>query len=130
MDTITPAVKPFGQDASRLADKAADTANGAIRSTQEVANDALDRLADKVEGVREQMTPLVDRLSAKAQDAADRGVDTVRETSARLRDAARGASDTATAYIKDEPLKAMLMAAATGAALMALITLSRSRAVN
>lgn len=127
MDSITPTIKPFAQDASRIAEKAADTANSAIRSTQDVANDALDRLAVKVEGARDQVAPLVDRLSAATRDATARGVDAVRGTSAQLRETAMKASDNATAYIRDEPLKAMLIAAATGAALMALVTLSRSR---
>jgi hypothetical protein len=40
-----------------------------------------------------------------------------------LRDKALRASDNTVGYIKDEPVKAMLIAAATGAALMALVSL-------
>jgi hypothetical protein len=51
----------------------------------------------------------------------------VRERSGQLRDKAALLSDTTAGRIRDEPLKAMLIAAATGAALMALLVLiSRS----
>ena len=130
---ITPAdTRPLGQtlgqEPSKLVDQAADGANSAIRSTQTVANAAFDRLTDTVESARDQAAPLVNRLSSQAEAAARRGVEAVRETSAQLREKALRASDTTVGYIKDEPVKAMLIAAATGAALMALVSLaSRSR---
>lgn len=120
--------KPLAEGASNLADSAADGANSAIRSTQNVANAAFDRLSDTVDSVRDQAAPLISRLSTQAEVAARRGVEAVRDTSAQLRDKAQQASDTTVSYIKDEPVKAMLIAAATGAALMALISLiGRSR---
>jgi len=120
--------QPFSNEATSMADQAADSANSAIRSTQNVANAALDRLANKVENARDQAVPLINRLSSQAETAARRGVDAVRDTSAQLRERAMKASDSTVGYIKDEPVKAMLIAAATGAALMALVSLiSRSR---
>ena len=116
--------KPLAQDASNFAEHAADSATSAIRSTQNVANAALDSLSDKVESVRDQASPLINRLSAKAEAAASRGAEVVRETSAQLREKALRAQDTTVGYIKDEPVKSMLIAAATGAALMALISLA------
>ncbi|MDP9043940.1 MAG: hypothetical protein M3O01_03955 [Pseudomonadota bacterium] len=124
----TTSYKPLGQDASRTVDKAADTAQGAIRQTQNVANSAMDRLSDKVDSARDQAAPLINRLSAQTQDVARKSADAVRETAAQLRDRAAKAQETTVGYIKDEPVKAMLIAAATGAALMALVSLaSRSR---
>ena len=123
MDT-TITNKPFGQEATNLADKAADNASGAIRSTQNVANAAFDKLSDTVNSARDQATPLINRLSSQAEAAARRGADAVKETSAQLRDKAIQAQDTTVAYIKDEPMKAMLIAAATGAALMALVSMA------
>jgi ElaB/YqjD/DUF883 family membrane-anchored ribosome-binding protein len=126
MDTMTTP-KNLASDASAFADQAADRANSAIRSTQNVANATLDRLSDKVEDARSQAAPLLNRWSSQAEAAARRSADAVRETSAQLRDRAMQASDTTVGYIKDEPIRAVLIAAATGAALMALIALmSRS----
>ena len=128
--TITPETnKPaLGQQAAGIADRTAESATSAIRSTQGVANEAFDRLSDKVEDVRNQAGPLLNRLTTQAEMAARRSADVVRDTSAQLREKAVRASDTTVGYIRDEPIKAMLIAAATGAALMALIgLLGRSR---
>ena len=119
----TATAQPFSNEANNLADQAADSANSAIRSTQNVANAALDRLANKVESARDQAVPLINRLSSQAETAARRGVEAVRDTSSQLREKALQASDNTVGYIKDEPVKAMLIAAATGAALMALVSL-------
>ncbi len=122
--------KPY-EPSNTLADQAAHSADNAIRSTQQVANHAFDGLAVKVQDVRDQATPLLNRASEQASALAQRGLDAVRDSSQQLRDKAVRASDTTVQYIKDEPVKAMLIAAATGAALMALVSLmGRSRASN
>jgi ElaB/YqjD/DUF883 family membrane-anchored ribosome-binding protein len=106
-----------------LVDRAADSADAAIKSTQRVANQALDGLADSVQDLRQHAAPLLNQAGDRAGALAQRGVDAVRGTTQQLRDRALQASDTTVNYIKDEPVKAMLIAAATGAALMALIGL-------
>jgi len=117
--------------ASTFVDQAADSASGAIRSTQTVANSAFDRLNDQVETARDRAVPLVDRLTSQAEGVARRSVEAMRDTSAQLRDRATRASESTVGYIKGEPVKAMLIAAAVGAALMALVGLvSRSRSVD
>ncbi len=128
MNTNITSNKPLGQEATSFAEHAADNASSAIRSTQNVANAAFDRLSDKVDTARDQAAPLITRLPTKAEAAARRGAEAVRETSAQLREKALRAQDTTVGYIKDEPVKSMLIAAATGAALMGLISLmNRSR---
>ena len=119
----TVTTQPFANEATNMADRAADSASGAIRSTQNVANAALDRLANQVETAHDKAVPLINRLSSQAEAAARTGIDAVRDTSAQLREKAMKASDSTVGYIKDEPVKAMLIAAATGAALMALVSL-------
>jgi len=125
---MTVTNKPISQQGSTIADSAAESATSAIRSTQNVANEAFDRLSDKVEDARSHAAPLLNRLSTQAEAAARRGADMVRDTSAQLRERATAAQDTTVSYIREEPVKAMLIAAATGAALMALVgLLTRSR---
>ncbi len=111
------------EQSNGLADQAAASADHAIRSTQQVANDALDNLAGSVQDLRKQVAPILNRATEQASALAQRGVDTVRETSQQLRDKALRASDNTVNYIRDEPVKSMLIAAATGAALMALVSL-------
>ena len=118
----------FSRSATNFADQTADGTTEAIRATKETANEAFDRLSDKVDDVRDQATPILSRLSAQAEAAARRSADAVRETSQQLREKALRATDDTVSYIKDEPVKAVLIAAATGAALMALLSLvSRTR---
>ena len=120
--------KPLNQQGQEMADTAAATAQGAIRSTQRAADSALDRVSDKVDEVRSQATPILNKVTSQAEAAARRGMDAVRDTSQQLRDKAVQASDMTVAYVKDEPIKAMLIAAATGAVLMGIVSLmSRSR---
>lgn len=123
MDTDTT-FKPAVQNTPNIVDKAADSASGAIRSTQNVTNAAFDRLGEKVDSVRDQAAPIIDRFSKQAEAVTRRGIDAVRDSSAQLREKAAQLSDTTVGHIRDEPLKAVLIAAATGAALMALVVLA------
>ena len=74
---------------------------------------------------RPQISPLLARAGEQASALAQRGVDAVRDRSLQVREQALRASDNTLNYIKDEPVKAVLMAAAAGAVLMALIGLLR-----
>ena len=111
--------------ANKLADQAAQSADHAIKTTQRAANGALDSLADSVEGLRHDAAPMLNRVSEQAHALAQSGIDAVRDGTHRLRERAQHASDSTTQYIRDEPVKAMLIAAATGATLMALVGLMR-----
>ncbi|HMC14306.1 MAG TPA: hypothetical protein VKI18_01650 [Albitalea sp.] len=120
--------KPLSQTGSDVGDQAAQGADNAIKSTQRYANEALNTLSDKVQDVRDQAVPVLNRVAEKAETLARRGVDAVKDGSQQIRESALRVSDSTVGYIKDEPVKAILIAAATGAALMALISLmTRSR---
>jgi ElaB/YqjD/DUF883 family membrane-anchored ribosome-binding protein len=95
----------------------------AIRATQHAATGVVDGAANSLQDLRHQTVPMLERASDQASAMAHRGIDSLRETSHQLRLKAEHASDSAVGYIKEEPVKAMLIAAATGAALMALISL-------
>ena len=113
---------------SNLADSAAEKADAAIRSTQRATNSALDGLSASVQDARSHVSPLLDRASEQAAALAQRGIDAVRASSQQVRDKAVQATDVTAGYIRNDPIKAVLIAAATGAALMALVgLLSRSR---
>ena len=109
------------------------TTTSAETSTQQAidkaSSQALNHLASTVENLRQDVAPLFNRAADKASAMAHRGVDAVLEGSHQLRDKARHTGDLTVGYIKDEPVKAVLIAAATGAVLMALVGLiSRTRA--
>jgi ElaB/YqjD/DUF883 family membrane-anchored ribosome-binding protein len=73
------------------------------------ATDMSNNLADAVQDLRHQANPLLNRVS---------------DTAYQLRVKARHASDDAVSYIRHEPVKSMLIAAAVGAALAALASLA------
>lgn len=78
---------------------------------------------DKSETLADQAEPLLDRASEQAKALLHSGAESVRDTSRQLREKAIQASHCTVNYVKDEPVKAVLIAAATGAVLMALISL-------
>ena len=64
----------------------------------------------------------------QALGAAQRGVSALRDGSQHMVDRAHRASESTVTYIREEPMKSMLIAAAAGATLMALMSLlTRSR---
>lgn len=92
--------------AERTTDRVVDSADAALRATQRSAHSALGALSSSVEDLR-QMVP------AAMQRAADR---------------ARHAGDSTVGYIRTEPVKSVLLAAAAGALAVGLIAVfGRSR---
>ena len=87
--------------AGNIVDRASNQADAALAATQRATNNVLSGVSDKIHGLRDKVSPAVDRVTAPL--------------------------DAASAYTQDAPLKALLIAAAAGAAAMALLNLmSRS----
>jgi len=104
-------------------DNAIEAADEAIRSSSNVASEALHKIAGRLDGMRGQASATVDRFATDAQALKQRGMEAVRESSEQVRQRALQATDTTAAYVKDEPFKSILIAAAIGAGLMALVGL-------
>ena len=98
--------------ATHLINQSAQSAEDTVNQSQNLANSAVDGLQGAMQDMRRQAAPLLD---------------SVRDGSHQLSAKAAQASDDTVNYIKHEPVKSMLIAAATGAALMALISLFPSR---
>lgn len=111
------------ESSNTLPSQAAVSADRAFPSTPRVADDARFALSGSAQDVHGQDAPTPNRTRDQLGALAQRGVDAVRDGSQQLRDKALRASDSAVGYVKDEPVKSMLIAAATGAALMALLGL-------
>jgi ElaB/YqjD/DUF883 family membrane-anchored ribosome-binding protein len=117
----------MGQQAAQAADQAADKADDMLKSTKDAADRTIEGLSSKVEDLRGQAKPIINKVSAQAEAAARRGMEAVRETSQQLRERAAVATDSTVGYIKDEPIKSVLIAAATGALLMGLVSMMGRR---
>ena len=109
--------------AAALVDSAAQTADHAIKSTQRSASENLSQLANTVEEARTQAGPMIGRLANNADEMRRRGVDSIRGASMQVREGALRATDKSVAFIRDEPVKSVFIAAAVGALSMALISL-------
>jgi len=120
----------LGSGAKSMVDTAAQTAEQAIRSSQRAANQAVDRYTDGIHTVRAQTGAALDGIAASAGQLKQRGMEVVREGSHRLRETSRHAADSTVGYIREEPAKSMLLAAAAGATLLALLTLFGRRAAR
>ena len=73
--------------------------------------------------MRSQPALLLNEAGEQLDALSRRGLAAVRRRSQRLQDQALHASDVSLHYIRGEPVKAVLIAAAAGAVLMALISL-------
>jgi ElaB/YqjD/DUF883 family membrane-anchored ribosome-binding protein len=96
-------------------------------SARRATSDALDQAESAASTLRERVEPTVARLATQAETLARRGMDAVRDSANQVRARAQTMGDSTVRYVKEEPVKAMLIAAATGAALMALASLLSSR---
>ncbi len=112
----------FPKAGGAVADKAAGAVNDGIRTAQGLGH-AASSAAGKLDQLRDEATPALEKASAKAQEIGQKGIDALADTSKQLRDGASEASDAAVAYAKDEPMKALLIAAAAGALLMGLLSM-------
>lgn len=107
-----------------LAQRAANTADDAIAATKRAANGALDSLQGQVDDLRAQGSGALGRAAAQVDELTRRGVEAARQAGAGMQAQVHRASDRTVDYVRDEPVKAMLVAAAAGAALAALISLA------
>ncbi|MFM2348039.1 MAG: hypothetical protein RL654_2792 [Pseudomonadota bacterium] len=107
--------------------KAADTATTLIEKTRDGAASALDTLADQVETVRAESGSALHRAADQIESLHARGRAACHDTQVKMREQAGVKRDEAISYIRSEPFKSMLMAAAAGAALVGLIGVMSSR---
>jgi len=102
-------------------DEAARQAHNGISAGQRYAHDAVERIADTAQDLGQQVRPTVNRLTARAEDLARQGSEWVKQGSGRVRERAAQAGDRTVGYVREEPVRSVLMAAAAGALLYAVI---------
>ncbi|WP_077001074.1 hypothetical protein [Variovorax sp. KK3] len=112
---------------SQLAEEARQTANDAIDTTRAYAQNAVNAAGEKVRDLRRDAEPTVEQLAARVQQAVQRGLDAASTTSARAQRRFEAAADVTGRYIADQPVRSVLIAAAAGAAITALIVLASRR---
>lgn len=93
------------------------TGHDAAERGRELANNTFDHLASAIETARSTTVPAIERLTSKAETMAQRSIELARTGSQQLRDQALLASEVTAGYVKQSPVKSLLLAAAAGALL-------------
>ena len=99
----------------------ADKAERGVETARSLANDALDKADAKVRTLRDDIRPAIDAVSSRVQDMAARGKAAAAQTREQTREKVNEYADRTSAYVSEQPLKSMAMAAAAGAALALLM---------
>jgi ElaB/YqjD/DUF883 family membrane-anchored ribosome-binding protein len=102
-------------------------AAAALKAAERDAHAAIDSAVDGLASAYGQTKPLLSRVGQRARDAASDGYDAAREQAAVLRERGQKAVDSTRGYVADEPIKSLLIAAAVGAAVIALVEVVRIR---
>lgn len=112
---------------SQLADEAQSLGAEAVESTRTYAQNAVNAAGEKVREFRQGTGPAAEQLAARVQEAVQRGLDAATKTSARAQRQFGQAANVTGKYIADQPMRSVLVAAAAGAAITALIVLASRR---
>ena len=103
------AVNRLAKQGQSVADNAADKVQAGLRDA-----------GGKVEDIRSEVTPGIRNAASQAQTMAKQGLDAVSEAAGRARDMASSTSQSIVNYTKENPVKALMIAAASGALLLTL----------
>lgn len=84
---------------------------------QQFANNALDVAQNGLDELREKIPPKIGQASARLEHLAQVGVDRTHEMTEQVKRQAVRARESTAGYVREEPFKAVLIAAATGVVL-------------
>ncbi len=121
----TASTRRPGSLASDLSASAAAQADMAIAATKRVTDSAAQSVHAGLDNLQEKVPSMLTHAGAAADEFIAHGVQRAREASSAVRDTTGRAQERAVVYIREEPLKAMLIAAGVGA-LVALLLSHRS----
>lgn len=116
MNTPDPTFKsPSPELGAELAQKAVDKTGQAISATKKAVNDTADTVSEGLDHFQETSQSAINYAASQTDELARKGIEQARRASTAIRETAQVTSDRTMAYIRDEPVKAMLFAAAAGA---------------
>jgi ElaB/YqjD/DUF883 family membrane-anchored ribosome-binding protein len=114
------ATSSFAKTGQGLADKAADKAQSSTLA-RDTAKDTGDFLSGKLQHVRSEAGAALNRGQRAVQSATKQGLNAITEMAGQAREVASNASGSIVGYTKKNPVKALAIAAASGALLYAAI---------
>ncbi len=126
MDNPRDKLTPMGIQSKETMDLAAARARDALDTAGATTDRAIDKAADKLDDAKQSARKVVDKAAGVTRFVADKGADDLVSARNPVRDRLTAYSDQLADYTAAEPVKAMLIAAATGAVLMALLSMMTS----
>lgn len=111
----------------QLSDKVMQSAHDAVDSTRDYAHHALDSADNALRRARGHIDPAVEEFSASAQRLAQRGLGLASQTSARAQKQLQQCAAVTERYVAEQPMRAILIAAAAGAVIAVLALSARKR---
>lgn len=114
----------FAKTSQALADNAADQLQAGVHGAQEW-KDAGNALSSTLTDVRDKSVPLIRKIGGRAQSAAKQSLGAISDIADQASHMAAGTADSIVRYTKKNPMKALAIAAASGALLYAVMKASR-----
>jgi ElaB/YqjD/DUF883 family membrane-anchored ribosome-binding protein len=132
MSTNTTTTQTIAKDSHQAIDRSADKAHQmvtqatskadqAITTTQDTAAHAEQSVQAGLKQIREAVPATMSRAATQAEDLARAGIDKARAAGQSVAHQAGHMRDQTVSYVREEPTKALLMAAAAGACATLLI---------
>ena len=123
MDNQTDKLKPMGTQSKETMAAAEAKAREAVDSAGKTADRAIDKVADKMDHAKADASAAIDKVADKADNVVGVAKDRLHSASQQVRSQVANYSDQLADYTQNEPIKAMLIAAAAGALLIGLVSL-------
>ena len=121
LDTTEEMIDTGADIAQKASAKTAAKADEVIANTQRAAADSEKSIQAGLRQVKEAVPATLSRAATQAEELARAGIDKARAAGANVADKANKAGETTAQYVREEPAKALLFAAATGAAATLLV---------
>lgn len=103
--------------ATTAAQRAVDRSDQAVTTTKDRVRDAAEAVNGGLDKLQESGASALTRAAARADELTRQGMEQARHASHVVREQAQAKGDQAVGYIRHQPVKAILMAAAAGAVL-------------
>lgn len=118
---MNPITNPASTASLRPLSDGIDQLASSVDHAQQLAIHAMQTLAKQAGEVRDQTASAVSHAAHEAEDMAQRGFDRTRAAVAHARDSATELRDQTARRVQSDPMKAVLIAAAAGAATALLL---------
>jgi hypothetical protein len=122
MDNLNqPGTDPFGDRSD--AEEAARARETMTDEARDIASDTMAAASERVAGLRDKAESVVGKAESVIGEVARDAQGSAREVAEKVRGSAVHASDSMTKYIREEPIKSVMLASIAGAALVAVASL-------